>query len=76
MGIKEFSEKVKSDSSFAAKFKNAKTPAQIVDLAKAEGYSFTVDDVKAASNLSDKDLDAVAGGGSGGVNVILTNFIS
>lgn len=62
MGIKEFSEKVKADSAFAAKFKNAKTPAQIVELAKAEGYNFTVEDIKAVSNLSDADLDGVAGG--------------
>ena len=71
MGIKEFTEKAKSDSVFAAKFKNAKTPAQIVELAKAEGYSFTVDDVKAASNLSDADLDGVAGGS----NNYFLNFV-
>lgn len=62
MNITEFKNKLAEDASFAEKFINVKTPEDLVKLAAAEGYSFTVEDVENASELSDDNLDAVAGG--------------
>lgn len=66
MGIKEFKEKISKDKAFADQFKEVKTPEELVKIAAAEGFTFTVDDVKNSAELTDKELDAAAGG-----NVIL-----
>jgi predicted ribosomally synthesized peptide with nif11-like leader len=57
--IKEFKEKLISEADFAAKFKDAKTAEEAVELAKAEGFEITVQDIK---ELSDEELSDVAGG--------------
>ena len=62
-GFKEFKEKVVSDKAFAEKVKALKSVEAAVDLGKAEGYEFTVDDVKNNSELTEAELAAVAGGG-------------
>ena len=59
MDFAAFKAKVSSDKAFAAEFAGKK-PSEIVELAKAKGYNVTVADFK--SDLSDNDLDAVAGG--------------
>ena len=64
MGFKEFKEKVMGDKAFAEKFKKAATPEEIVKMAAAAGYSFTVDDLKNNTELTDAELDAAAGGAS------------
>ena len=70
-GVKEFEEKIRADKVFAKKFENAKTPGDVVSLAGQEGFSFTVDDLVDAledalknRELTEAELDAVAGGGS------------
>lgn len=70
LGVKEFKEKFRADKVFAKKFENAKTPGDVVSLAGQEGFSFTVDDLVDAledtlknRELTDAELDAVAGGG-------------
>lgn len=62
MGFKEFKEKVLGDKAFAEKFKKVTSPEELVKLAAAEGYSFTVEDVKNNTELTDAELDAAAGG--------------
>lgn len=62
MGVKEFKEKIMNDEVFAAKFANVETPEALVELAKQEGFNFTVEDVNANSELTDAELNAVAGG--------------
>jgi predicted ribosomally synthesized peptide with nif11-like leader len=63
-GIKEFAEKAAADKDFAAKFENVQSAEELVKLASEEGFSFTVDDVNENSELSDDDLEGVAGGRS------------
>lgn len=64
MGFIEFKEKVMKDEAFAAKFKGVSSPAKLVELAKAEGFSFTVEDVKNNTELTSEELESVAGGAS------------
>ena len=59
MDFAAFKSKVTSDAAFAAEFEGKK-PSEIVELAKAKGYNISVADFR--SNLTDSDLDAVAGG--------------
>jgi predicted ribosomally synthesized peptide with nif11-like leader len=61
-GFKEFKEKVVSDKGFAEKVKALKSVEAAVEFGKAEGYSFTADDVKNNSELTAAELEAVAGG--------------
>lgn len=63
--VKKFIEAVNNDSSLASQVKAAKNDADaIVKIAASKGFSFTSADLKAASELSDDDLDSVAGGWS------------
>jgi predicted ribosomally synthesized peptide with nif11-like leader len=57
--IKDFKEKLIADAEFAAKFKDAKTAEEIVDLAKAEGFDISVANLW---ELSDEELENAAGG--------------
>ena len=59
MGFKEFAERVRSDKEFAAKFQGLTDVAQVVALAKADGYEISTADFEA---LSDEELDNVSGG--------------
>ena len=54
-GFTEFKERITSDKAFAMKFANAENEAQVIAIARAEGYDL--------EQLSDEELDAVAAGG-------------
>ena len=58
--LKSFLEKVKGDSNLQEKLKAAKSPEDVVGIAKEEGYEFTTD--KLAKRLSNEELETVAGG--------------
>ena len=61
--LKAFLEKVKGDTSLQEKLKAASDVDAVVSLAKEEGFSISVDDLKnAQSKLSDEELEGVAGG--------------
>lgn len=62
MGVKEFKEKIMNDEAFAAKFENAGTPEEVVELAAKEGFNFTVEDINNNTELTDAELEAAAGG--------------
>lgn len=62
MGFLEFKEKVMKDKAFAVKFKDVTSPAKLVELAKAEGFTFTEEDVKNNTELTGAELESVAGG--------------
>ena len=73
--LKSFLEKVKGDSSLQEKLKAAKSPEDVVSIAKEHGHEFTADKI---TELSEEGLEGVAGGGysqmqvvckSGGANV-------
>jgi predicted ribosomally synthesized peptide with nif11-like leader len=63
-GVKEFKEKVIQDEGFAKKFSDVQSPEALVSLAKDNGFDFTVDDVKNNTELTETELNAVAGGAS------------
>ena len=61
---KSFVEKVKTDIAFAKRCQDAKTADEVVKRAAELGYSFTQEDLQAASTqLSDAELNSVLGGG-------------
>ena len=65
--LKAFLEKVKCDTSLQEKLKAAKSPEDVVGIAKEYGHEFTADKI---TELSEEELEGVAGGGYKG---LLTN---
>ncbi len=60
--LKAFLAKAKDDQSIQEKLKAAKTPEEVVAIAKQQGYEFTADKL---NDLSEQDLEGVAGGTGG-----------
>ena len=70
--LKAFLEKVKGDTSLQEKLKAASGADAVVSIAKEEGFSISIDDIKAQLlelsdeagdvELSDEELEGVAGG--------------
>jgi len=64
-----FLQKIKEDENFKAKIQETQNSDQFIELAKSEGYDITLDDLENVikenlnDELSDKDLESVAGGG-------------
>ena len=61
--LKAFLEKVKGDPSLQEKLKAAKSPEDVVGIAKENGHEFTADKI---TELSKEELDGVSGGASPG----------
>ena len=59
--LKAFLEKVKVDTNLQEKLKAAKSPEDVVGIAKEHGYEFTADKI---AELSEEELEGVAGGGT------------
>ena len=57
-----FLEALKSDSELKQKLKSAKTPEDVVAIAKSAGFTFSVDLVE-RPEVSETELEAIAGGG-------------
>ena len=60
--LKAFLAKVKGDSNLQVKLKAAKSPDDVVGIAKEHGHEFTADKL---AELSEEELEGVAGGGNG-----------
>jgi len=61
--LKAFLEKLKGDTSLQEKLKAAADTDAVVAIAKEAGFSISADDLKSAqSEISDKELEGVAGG--------------
>ena len=62
--LKAFIAKAKDDQSIQEKLKAAKTPEDVVGIAKEHGHEFIADTVKNAvsQELTDEELEGVAGG--------------
>jgi len=61
---KQFIEKMKTDEAFAQKVKECKDSEARMTFVKESGFDFTTEEVKGLQGeLSDDELDAVAGGG-------------
>ena len=61
--LKAFLAKVKGDSSLQDKLKAAKSPEDVVGIAKEHGHEFTADKI---TELSEGELEGVSGGASPG----------
>ena len=57
--LKAFIDKAKNDQSIQDKLKAAKSPEDVVAIAKEHGHEFTVDKI---TELSEKELVVIAGG--------------
>ena len=57
--FKAFLAKVKDDTSLQEKLKDAKSPEEVVTIAKEHGHDFTADKL---SQLSNEELENVSGG--------------
>ena len=57
--LKAFLEKVKGDTTLQDKLKAAKSPEDVVSIAKEHGHEFTADKI---TELSEEELEGVAGG--------------
>ena len=57
--LKAFLDKLKDDKSLQDKLKAAKTPEDVVGIAKEHGHEFTADKI---NQLSEEELESVAGG--------------
>ena len=65
--LKAFLEKVQGDTSLQEKLKAAADAAAVAAIAKEAGFSISADDLKnSQSELSEEELDGVAGGGPNG----------
>ena len=58
--LKAFLAKAKGDSNLQEKLKAAKTPEDVVGIAKEHGHEFTADKI---ADISEEELEDVAGGG-------------
>ncbi|QNJ06501.1 nif11-like leader peptide domain protein [Synechococcus sp. MEDNS5] len=64
--LKAFLEAVKADASLQEKLKAASDADAVIAIAKAAGFAISADDLKKAqSEISDVELEGVAGGGRG-----------
>jgi predicted ribosomally synthesized peptide with nif11-like leader len=63
--LKAFLEKVKADTSLQEKLKAAADANAVAAIAKEAGFSISADDLtKTQSELSEEELEGVAGGGN------------
>ena len=62
--LKAFIAKAKNDQSIQDKLKAAKSPEEVVNIAKEHGHEFTADKITALkiTALSEEELEGVAGG--------------
>ena len=66
--LKAFVEKVKSDTNLQEKVKAAASPEAAMEVAKAAGFSITLEDISSMQSgteeedLSDEELEGMAGG--------------
>ena len=62
MNYSDFKKRLDSDKAFAKKFEACDTIESLIEAAAAEGYSFTKEDIRAATVLTLGELSMVAGG--------------
>ena len=64
--LNAFLEKLKGDTRLQDKLKAAASPVAAIDIAKAAGFSITVEDIQSMQSstveLSDEELEGAAGG--------------
>ena len=74
--LKAFLEKVKTDASLQEKLKAAANADAVTAIAKEAGFSISADDLKnAQSELSEEELEGVAGGTFVGAMTVAESII-
>lgn len=63
MDYKSFKDRIAKDKAFAKEFEGIEDIKELIAAAEKMGFSFTEEDVRNESELSEKELAAVAGGG-------------
>ena len=73
--LKAFLEKVQSDPSLQQKLRSAVNPDAVLAIAKDAGFRISADDLKnAQSDLSEEELEALAGGWMAGCGPVPTSL--
>ena len=65
--LKAFLAKAKDDQTIQDKLKSAKSPEDVVDIAKEHGHEFTADKIEGVTELSREELEGIAGGTAKGL---------
>lgn len=61
-GLKEFREKIHSDSEFAEKVEALESVDEILEFAESNGYEFSEKEIEDLTSVSSDDIGKVAGG--------------
>ena len=72
--LKSFLEKVKTDTGLKEKLKAAADSDAVLAIAKEAGFSISADDLKTQSEISDAELERVAGGCANGIVTECSGF--
>ena len=64
--LKAFLAKVKGDTSLQEKLKEAASPEAAIEIAKAEGFLISAEDIQSMQSVRDEELEGVVGGWSCG----------
>tara|TARA_Y100000739_G_scaffold184262_1_gene162722 strand:- start:184 stop:417 length:234 start_codon:yes stop_codon:yes gene_type:complete len=70
--LKTFIAKAKDDQSIQDKLKAAKSPEDVVGIAKEHGHEFTADNI---AELSEEELEGVAGGTRPNAKIIADHVV-
>jgi len=72
--LKAFLEKVQSDTSLQEKLKAAADTNAVTAIAKEAGFMVSVDELKEFSEISEEELESLAGGGACGDSRVCTDM--
>ena len=72
--LKAFLEKVKADTSVQDRLKAAADSDAVLAIAKEAGFMISADDLKTQSEISDAELERVAGGCANGIVTECSGF--
>ena len=72
--LKSFLEKVKTDTGLKEKLKAAADSDAVLAIAKEAGFMISADDLKTQSEISDAELERVAGGCANGIVTECSGF--
>ncbi len=64
---KAFLEKVQNDEDFRKELEEQASAEERLNIAKAQGFDFTKEEINAVRKLSDEELEGVTGGAKGDV---------
>ncbi|MDR1537269.1 MAG: Nif11-like leader peptide family natural product precursor [Clostridiales bacterium] len=60
MNITAFTERIIRDKEFASKFYHVNSPEQLLNIARREGYRFTLDDMRNDAEFMNTEIGSIA----------------